>query len=203
MKDELDELKALWQYTEAPTTAEMDRLALRHLVARESQSAHSQFRRYLWFEFWLSVAMLLGLVYYFLTTDSAATRWLTGQLTAILLPFFYFYYRGFEQMKRGVRMDASLRDTLHASLFFWKKAVRIYFWGGTLLMAIALVCLLAYRAQPVGYQTFANNFGGWHTVILYFSLLMLVACATTWWLVDLTYGRFIRHLKKSLTDLDT
>jgi hypothetical protein len=201
MRHELDDLKHIWQTTEAqPEDSELNLEAIQQRAAQQSTSLHRRFRVYLIAELLFTIVLLVGLGIWFFQTESPNFKRFIGIICGVLLPFLVFYYFAFQRIHTDIRLDQPIRDSLREAVEFWQRAIRIYFWGGAALMSVGMAAV--YWIQHFELRTFH----GWTPLmiwlVIWFVIIWALACLLSWWLTDRIYGRYKRRLQRLLMDLE-
>jgi hypothetical protein len=204
MNHELDELKHIWQADQpAMTTAEVDMDAIAAKAKAQSNLLHVRFRRYLWFELALTVVLSAIIIAWAYRAGGTQSEWFYATaLVAMLAPYFGFYYVTLRKINADIRWDQPLHKMLVESVAFWRRAVRVYYWGGLFLMTLGFGVVYWYYAQRPNLEFLNNWVPATQKIVVWFGCLWLLASILAWWLTDRIYGHYLRRLKQSLADLE-
>lgn len=203
MKDELDDFKQLWQTGAEASPSAVDAEAIRQMIRQKASGSLARLERNIKIEM-VSGGLLLAAclwVCWFRTGEGALLPKL--QLTFLALPYVWFYWAAFQELRRknNLRLD-NLSTSLEATARFWRRAIRLYFWGGIALMPPIVLTTLAWRIEVVGADRvwLIQGDSAWQIAL---KMLILFALATgfVWWLLDVSYGRHIRHLEQCVEEM--
>jgi hypothetical protein len=197
MNDELEDMKQIWQQTPPAAATTLDAAQIHALLASRSKSAFAKLRQNLLLEAVLAVFLEVFLLKRAFSAPDVGTSIAIAQVAVVLLPCFYFYYLGFRDLQKGVNLGNNLRDTLRASVAFWRRALKIYFWGGVLLFPVVILAALQYKMEAQG----ASLEGG---LPLLAKVLggTLFAAVIVWFLIRATYGAQVRKMEACLRELE-
>lgn len=198
MNDELEDMKKIWQQT-PPAATTLDAAQIHALLASRSKSAFEKLRQNLLLEAALGVFLEVFLLQRAFSAPDVSTSIAIAQVAILLLPCFYFYYLGFRQLQKGVNLDNNLRDTLRDSVAFWRRALKIYFWGGVLLLPAVILAAMQYKISAQG-ATFESGLGLF--LLAKVLGLTLFASAIVWLLIRVTYGAQVGKMEACLRELE-
>jgi hypothetical protein len=107
-----------------------------------------------------------------------------------------------KNLKKGISMHQPLRLMLQESIQFWQLGLKVYFWGGVLLLPVVFMAARLWRQQTIGTDSL-QFFTGSSTVILFKALLAwALVSAVVWILIKISYGKYIDKLKMCLKEMD-
>ncbi len=201
MKNELDDMKNLWQNA-ATSQVSMTAEQIETLLAQRSKSALQRLRTNLLLEFGLGLLFTTILLYAAFRAESTAERFAVLQVLFVLSPCFIFYFLGLKNLNKGISMHKPLRLMLKESIQFWQLSLKIYFWGGVLLLPVVYMAARLWRQQTFGTGSL-QFFTGSSTVILFKALLAwALVSAVLWGLIKVSYGKYVDKLKTCLSEMD-
>lgn len=149
MNNEFDDMKNLWQNAPAAQIA-LNAQQIEALLAKRSKNALQSLRTNLLWEFALGIILTVLLLYAAIQAESTAERFAILQVMFVIGPCFIFYFFALKNLKKGISMHRPLRSMLEESIQFWQMALRIYFWGGVLLLPIVFFAARLWRQQTIG-----------------------------------------------------
>lgn len=200
MKDELDDMKNLWQ--NAPTPS-LDAAQVEAMLATRSQNALARLRTNLLIEAGLGVLLVLALpvlIDKYISTSQAQLALV--QVLFLTGPVFIFYYFALRQLQKSASPERPLRQMLQEAVEFWQTALRLYFWAGVLLLPPLLIAIrwLVVQIRP---HYPLQPFSGSSSVILLKALtLWLLLSVLLWWLIRFSYGKYADKLKACLHEME-
>jgi hypothetical protein len=201
MKNELDDMKNLWQNTPA-LLASMTAEQIEALLTQRSKSALQSLRTNLLLEFGFGLLLTAVLLYAAFRAESTVERFAILQVLFVLGPCFIFYFLALKNLKKGISMHQPLRQMLQESIQFWQLGLKVYFWGGVLLLPVVFIAARLWRQQTIGTDSL-QFFTGSSTVILFKALLAwALVSAVVWVLIKVSYGKYVDKLKMCLTEMD-
>ncbi|MBL7827880.1 MAG: hypothetical protein JNJ57_14720 [Saprospiraceae bacterium] len=199
MKNELEAMKQVWQSTQVSAVPE-DKLGT--LLVKKSVNMLTRLRNNLLIEAATALAVVLYLLWLFFNEPQQQARYALVQVLFLIIPTFVFYYYGWQNLRAGIRMTGSLKESLLAAIQFWSKALKIYYWGGLLLLPVLFVSARWYRLSTMA--TGQLGFFTGSTLMIWVKSLaaFLIVAIVLWGLVWLSYGMYLKRLKKCLEELN-
>lgn len=201
MNDELDDMKQLWQNTPAAAST-LDEQHVLTLISTRSKSALEHLRKNMLIETGFAVLVIIFLTYRTFTAPTEQVRFALIQLTLLLFPLFLFYYFGLQNLKRGISFTGNLKTALTESVAFWERALRLYFWGGLMLLPIIVIALIWYRMGIYGPGNALFFTGSTWVILTKFTVFIAVIAVIVWVLIRISYGVYVDRLKKCLKELE-
>jgi len=201
MKNELDDMKNLWQTAPASQTT-LSAEQIETLLAQRSKSSLQSLRSNLLIEFSLGLMLTAVLLYAAFRAESTTERFAILQVMFVLGPYFIFYFLALKNLNKGISMHQPLRLMLKESIQFWQLGLKVYFWGGVLLLPIVYMAARLWRQQTFGTGSL-HFFSGSSTVILFKALFAwALVSAVVWVLIKISYGKYVEKLKTCLEEMD-
>lgn len=199
MKNELDDMKQVWQNNPAPVSP-LDEQQLSAMLTQRSKTALTKLRNNLLLEAILGVALLLLLTRQAIVAPNDQARFAMIEMAFLILPLFIFYYYGLQSLKNGISFSGSLRESLKESIAFWERSLRVYFWGGMLIFPAVIIAAVSYRMGLNGDSSIIL-FGDNSMILLKILGLTLFAGALVLVLIRFSYGIYVDKLKQCLAEL--
>jgi hypothetical protein len=200
MNEELDQLKQQWQAWPADTSP-IKQQEMEQILAGKSTHVFNKLRNALRFEAGLGALLWSFLVYQIIQTDNSAARLALVQIAIIMLPLFAFYYYGWRQTSNTGEVPNNLRVTLQHRLSTWERMLRLYMWGGAVLMPIYLIALNTYFTMALGRPPLFFLRGSTAMICLKSISFLVLSYAVVYILVQFSYGHHLRQLKKCLDEM--
>jgi len=201
MTNEFDDMKNLWQNAPAPQIA-LSAQQIETLLTKRSKNALQGLRANLLWEFGLGIILTVLLLYAAIQAENTAERFAILQVMFVIGPCFIFYFFALKNLKKGISMHRPLRPMLEESIQFWQMALRIYFWGGVLLLPIVYFAARLWRQQTIGTGSL-QFFTGSTPVILFKAVLAwALVSGLVWLLIKFSYGKYVDKLKTCLKEMD-
>ncbi len=201
MNNEFDDMKNLWQNAPAAQIA-LNAQQIEALLAKRSKNALQSLRTNLLWEFALGIILTVLLLYAAIQAESTAERFAILQVMFVIGPCFIFYFLALKNLNKGISMHRPLRSMLEESIQFWQMALRIYFWGGVLLLPIVFFAARLWRQQTIGTGSL-QFFTGSTPVILFKAVLAwALVSGLVWLLIKFSYGKYVDKLKTCLKEMD-
>ena len=203
--DELDALKSIWK-AGSGEQAQLNREELLPLIRQRAQTAFSSMRRSLLLESVLGV--LTTLVFGYIVSQVAPGNgevYLAALQMVFLgiLPLGFFYGAGFRHLSRGVASDARLVPALQQTIAYWDQSLRLYYWGGAVLMP-AFMLSLAWFVNSLGGQYFfkITDHMPWQRITAWILGLSVFSMVFVWISLKTTYVKHVERLKTCLRELE-
>jgi hypothetical protein len=201
MNNELDDMKQLWQNNPAPASP-LDEQQLNAMLAMRSKTALGKLRNNLLLEAFLGAALLILMTRQAIVAPNDQARFAMIEMALLILPLFIFYYYGLQSLQKGLSFSGNLRESLQESIAFWERSLRVYFWGGMILMPATIIAAASYRMGLNG-ESSILFFGSSTTVVLLKMLgLSLFAGALVLVLIRFSYGIYLEKLRQCLAELN-
>ena len=109
------------------------------MLSARSKDALTKLRRNLYLEAAFGVFTTLAFATLAINTTNLSSRFALIQLALLMTPFLFFYYLAHKNLQSGISLTKPLRQTLQDSVRFWTLGLRLYFWGGMLLLPVILI----------------------------------------------------------------
>lgn len=200
MNNELDDMKRLWQ-TAPDLTPGLESAQLLDKLSARSKDALTKLRRNLYLEAALGVFATLAFAALALNTTNLSSRFALIQLALLMTPFLFFYYLAHKNLRAGISFNKPLRQTLQDSVRFWMQGLRLYFWGGMLLLPVILIAAGWWRMSLVGIDHIWLFSGKNSDILLRIGVIWGLVGLLVWGLIYVSYGIHVRRLKKCLAEL--
>jgi hypothetical protein len=201
MNNELDDMKNLWQNAAASQTS-MNAAQIETLLTQRSKSTLQILRTNLLIEFSFGIIVTAILVYAAFQAKSTEARFAVLQVLFVLGPLFIFYFLALKNLNKGISMHQPLRPMLEESIQFWQMGLKIYFWGGVLLLPVVYLAARLWRQQTFGSGSL-QFFTGSNPVIFFKAMLAwAMISALVWILIRISYGKYVDKLKTCLHEMD-
>jgi hypothetical protein len=201
MNNELDDMKNLWQNAAASQTS-MNAAQIETLLTQRSKSTLQILRTNLLIEFRLGIIVTAILVYAAFQAKSTEARFAVLQVLFVLGPLFIFYFLALKNLNKGISMHQPLRPMLEESIQFWQMGLKIYFWGGVLLLPVVYLAARLWRQQTFNSGSL-QFFTGSNPVIFFKAMLAwAIISALVWILIKISYGKYVDKLKTCLNEMD-
>lgn len=201
MKNDLEDMKSTWQNDQQPQEP-LDSKRITAILTTRSKDALSRLQYNLIFEGIVGLIVLACIIRWIIVAPNSSARLAMLQIALLILPCFVFYYYGLKSLKTGVSMNGTLRESLHGAVSFWQRALRIYFWGGVILLPVFIIAVAWYRMNTVGLDHVYILQGSTPVVLLKIAALAAVVSIFIWILVRMSYGNYVDKLKACLTELE-
>ncbi len=200
MNNELDDMKQVWQNS-SKAASTLDEQQVLSMLSARSKSALASLRNNLLFEALVGVVLVGVLIRLAVIAPNDQARFAMIQLCMLVLPLSIFYYYGLKSLNNGISLTGNVREYLEASIRYWERALRIYFWGGMMMLPTVIITAGWYRMSIMG-ETDIQMFGG-STVIVIAKILIstLIISISVWVLIRVSYGIYVDRLKKCLQEL--
>ena len=201
MNHELDDMKQLWQ-TAPDLTPELETTQLLKMLSARSKDALTKLRRNLYLEAAFGVFTTLAFATLAINTTNLSSRFALIQLALLMTPFLFFYYLAHKNLQSGISLTKPLRQTLQDSVRFWTLGLRLYFWGGMLLLPVILIAAGWWRMTLVGIDHIWLFGGSNSAILLRIGVIWGLIGLLVWGLIYVSYGIHVRRLKRCLAELD-
>lgn len=201
MNHELDDMKQLWQ-TAPELTPELETAQLLEMLSARSKDALTKLRRNLYLEAAFGVFTTLAFATLAINTTNLSSRFALIQLALLMTPFLFFYYLAHKNLQSGISLTKPLRQTLQDSVRFWTLGLRLYFWGGMLLLPVILIAAGWWRMTLVGIDHIWLFSGDNSAILLRIGVIWGLIGLLVWGLIYVSYGIHVRRLKRCLAELD-
>ena len=201
MNHELDDMKQLWQ-TAPDLTPELETTQLLKMLSARSKDALTKLRRNLYLDAAFGVFTTLAFATLAINTTNLSSRFALIQLALLMTPFLFFYYLAHKNLQSGISLTKPLRQTLQDSVRFWTLGLRLYFWGGMLLLPVILIAASWWRMTLVGIDHIWLFSGDNSAILLRIGVIWGLIGLLVWGLIYVSYGIHVRRLKRCLAELD-
>lgn len=198
MNNELDDMKNLWQNAAVPV---LDAQQMEVLLAGRSKNAFVKLRRNLIFEAILGLLLFAALGFAAIYSPKESARMAAAQVFFVCLPILLFYAYGIRNLKKGLSFTGNLKDTLRASVGFWKEALRLYFWFGVLILPVIFIAARWWRFSMMEEGQIQFFTGGPVLIVFKMIAAWALVAAVLWGLIHLSYGRWVKQLEKCLNEI--
>lgn len=198
MNNELDDMKKIWQ--NAPAQASLGAQQIEALLSKRSKSAMANIRTNILVEFGLGIFITLLLLVAATQVSGESTRMALLQLTFLLSLFFPFYLLALKTLNKDLSLNRPLQQLLEEAIKFWQTALRIYFWGGVLLLPAVFIAVRWLRLQIMGTGNIQFFTGSTGLILLKSALAWLLVSVVFWELVRFSYWRHVERLQKCLDE---
>jgi len=201
MNNELDDMKNLWQNAPA-SQASMSAEQIETLLSQRSKSSLQNLRTNLLIEFSVGLMLTAVLLYAAFRAESTVERFAILQVLFVLGPCFIFYFLALKNLNKGISMHQPLRPMLKESIQFWQLGLKVYFWGGVLLLPVVFMAARLWRQQTFGSGSL-QFFTGSSPVIFFKALsAWALVSAVVWGLIKISYGKYVDKLKTILKEMN-
>lgn len=201
MNNELDDMKNLWQGSPAPQNL-LSAQDIERMLTKRSQNALQSIRNSILLELVIAVILCLWLLYAAIQANSFAERFAMLQLAFLISPCFIFYVLALKNLHKGISLRGSLHDMLKESVQFWQTALRVYFWGGVLLLPVVFMAMLGWRQQLYGLDNALFFTGNPMQMLLKALISWVVISAIVWGMIRVSYGKYVNKLKQCLAEME-
>ncbi|MBC7777662.1 MAG: sigma-70 family RNA polymerase sigma factor [Phycisphaerae bacterium] len=107
-----------------------------------------------------------------------------------------------KNLNKGISMHQPLRLMLKESIQFWQLGLKVYFWGGVLLLPIVFMAARLWRQQTIGTDSLQFFTGSTPVVMFKAALAWVSVSALVWVLIKFSYGKYVDKLKTCLNEMD-
>ncbi|HND88757.1 MAG TPA: hypothetical protein PK971_10545 [Saprospiraceae bacterium] len=200
MHNDLESMKHLWQQSPS-ASPQWDDTHLGQMLRKRSRDAFSRLRTHLLIEAAFGVLVMGLFVYAFVRFPQTAARMAILQALSLISPLALFYYFGWRHLSQSRQQDGPLKELLRASVQYWERSLRLYFWGGALMLPALFITVLWWRSEAGIYPIRFFTGSPW-AIAVKAICAWAIACAAAWGLIWLSYGKYVRKLKDCLQEME-
>ena len=185
-------LKEIWKSGQADEEFNYSSKTIERIIKQGPRNIVAKFVKTMVWEKWINLIVLTACTLYI----CYETYWIIGGIILAVNLSFFFYYNALIKKLDREYIDSNVIHYLHDVQRIISTFIRHYQIAGLALIVPAYFGAVYLHSN--GYYDFKMDMSEF---MIYNFIVLLIAVALTFWIIDLLYGRKARKLKKMIASL--
>ncbi len=204
MKDELDDLRSVWN-TAQGADPQINTAEFYQIMEQKAKDVYDTLRKNLRKDLIINIitmAVTIGVLSCFKAKNNGMYYALCQMVMLIFVPYLFFYYSLLHVLNKVVAPDSKLIHSLQRMVAHWEQASMIIIWLGILLSPAFFLSVIWFLGcvDHIDTNAFYNRPWYFFALLMLFSSLAASVGFKMW--MEYLYGKHIITLKTCLTELE-